>query len=181
MFSTRATAVKRFFGIALSLFVLVGVQVSAANKRKASNHTVIAKTAGAVTIKSDGVRVSLEPVRKNQSLATRIARVPAGKNIYLVLKNIQTNKQPGELYHVYLNLEEGKKATPEAAVGTLNFFNFERKPSPDSFFSFNVTEALKKLAADRQLSERLTITIIPDGTPEEGAIPTIGQIELVEQ
>jgi hypothetical protein len=181
MFSRRTIAVKGFLGIALCLLVFAGVQVATAKKRQASNNTVIAKTAAAVTIKPDGVRVPLESVRKNQSLSARIARVRAGKTLYLVLKDVETNKQPGELYHVYLNLEEGKKPAPEAAIGTLNFFNFERKPSADSFFSFNVTEVLKRLAADRQLSEPLTITILPAGTPEEGAIPTIGQIELVEQ
>ena len=184
MFSRRAASVKRFYTgwcIALCLFAVVGIQVSAANKRKA-NTTVIAKSAAAVTLKPEGVRVALEGVRKNESLSARLARVPAGKSLYLVLKDLQTDKQPGQLYHVYLNLEEGKKpSSPETAVGTLNFYAFERKPTADRFFSFDVTEVLNRLVAERRLSEPLTVTIIPDGPSEEGAIPTIGQVELVEQ
>ena len=172
--------------IALFLFILAGVQAVAAGKRKLTNGTVIAKTERAVALKAEGVRVPLELVRKNQSLAERIAKRSSGKSLYVVLKNIQATKQPDGLYHVYLNLEEGKKPTAaETPVGTINFFNFggswEGKTRSDVFFSFNVTEALNKFVAEKRLSEPLTVSIIPAQQPSEDAAATIGQIELVEQ
>jgi hypothetical protein len=189
MISRRAALGKVFYTIwciALCLFVTSGVSGFAASKRQVSNSTVIAKSAGATALKPEGVRVPVELVpeerRKSQSLSARIAKLPAGKRFYLVFRNLQTTKQPGEIYNVYLNLEEGKTpTTTDLPVGAINFYNFEQKPRSDAFFSFDVTEVLKKLAAAKQLSEPLTVTIIPSEPPAEGAIPTVGQIELVEQ
>ena len=179
------TARRVYTIIVVILLASVSVQVSSA-KRKSTNATVIAKSLGAVALKPEGVRVSMELVaeerRNNQSLASRIAKVPSGKTLYLVFKNLNTPKQPEELYNVYINLEEGK--TPTAAdtpAGTINFYNFARKASSDAFFSFDVTEALKKLVAEKRVSDPLVITIIPAAPPAEGVVPTIGQIELVEQ
>jgi hypothetical protein len=153
-----------------------------------TNNTVIAKSLGAAALKPEGVRVAVELVpeerRKSQSLAARIEKLPEGKCLYLVFKNLQTAKQPGELYHVYLNLKEGEKpGEADHPVAMLNFYNFggNAPRGSDMFFSFDVTEALKKLAAGNQLSEGLTLTIIPAQPPAEGVVPTVGQIELVEQ
>ncbi|HVI70445.1 MAG TPA: hypothetical protein VM656_03040, partial [Pyrinomonadaceae bacterium] len=172
----------RVYIIALVMLGLLSVQVSSA---KSTNATVIAKSSAAAALKPEGVRVSIELVaderRNNQSLASRIAKVPSGKSLYLVFKNLNTPKQPEELYNVYINLEEGK--TPTAAdtpAGTINFYNFAQKARSDAFFSFDVTEALKKLAAEKRLSN-LVITIVPAAPPADGVVPTIGQIELVEQ
>jgi hypothetical protein len=173
---------RRVYIIAFILLAFVSVQVSSA---KSTNATVIAKSSAPAALKPEGVRVAIELVanerRDNQSLASRIAKVPSGKSLYLVFKNLNTPKQPEELYNVYINLEEGK--TPTAAdtpAGTINFYNFARKSSDDAFFSFDVTDALKKLVAEKRLSD-LVITIIPAAPPAEGVVPTIGQIELVEQ
>ena len=158
--------------LALCLFLVSGVP-----------STLIAKSSGAVALKPEGVRVQLELVRKNESLSARIAKLPAGKSLYVVFKSLHTLKQPGTLYNVYLNLEEGKTpTTADTPIGTLNFYNFggseQKKSKPDAFFSFNVTGALKKLGAS---TEPLFVTIIPAESPAEGALPSVGQIELVEQ
>jgi hypothetical protein len=112
----------------LCVSILFSVQVLAANKYKLANNTVIAKSLGAAALKPEGVRVPVELVpeerRKSQSLAARIAKLPPGKSLYLVFKNLQTAKQ---------------------------------------------------------LSEPLTLTIIPAEPPAEGVVPTVGQIALVEQ
>jgi len=172
--------------MALCLFVLASVQ---AKRKLITTNTVIAKTAGAVALKPEGTSVALELVpeerRNSQSLSARLAKVPAGKSVYLVLKNIRANKQPDELYNVYLNLKEGKPGATDSPVGTLNFYNYgggwEGKTRTDVFFSFDVTEALQKLTSEKQLSGPLVITIIPTPRPAADVVPTIGQIELVEQ
>ena len=193
MTSRRTGSGRGFYTLwwtVLCVSILVSVQAFAASKHKLTNNTVIAKSLGAGALKPEGVRIAIELVpeerRNSQSLAARIEKLPAGKSLYLVFKNLQTTKQPGELYHVYLNLKEGEKpAETERPAGMLNFYNFggnaPREPRSDVFFSFDVTEALKKLAANKQLSEPLTLTIIPAQPPAEGVVPTVGQIELVEQ
>lgn len=187
----RAESDRGFYTLwfaVLCVSILGTVQAFAANKRKLTNNTVIAKSLGAAALKPEGVRIAVELVpeerRKSQSLAARIAKLPQGKSLYLVFKNLQTTKQPDELYHVYLNLEEGKKpGEGDRPAGVLNFYNFgvNAPRGSDMFFSFDVTEALKKLAAANQLCEPLTLTIIPAQPPAEGVVPTVGQIELVEQ
>ena len=100
-----------------------------------------------------------------------------------MFRNLQTLKQPGIVYHVYVNLPEGTKPdTAVQPVGILNFYNAgTTEPRKDLFFSFDVTDILKKLIAEKQLSEPLTITIIPPERPEEDVVPTVGQIDLVDQ
>lgn len=176
----------KLFAVILCLFVLASAQIFASGKTKLKNGTVIAKTTSAVVLKPEGVRVAVELVpeerQKSQSLSARIAKVAPGKSLYLVFKNLQTNQQPGELYHVYLNLEPGKTPNKgDQPAGVLNFYNARKDPRSDVFFSFDVTEVVRKLSAEKQLTESLTLTIIPVEPPAAGAVPTIGQIELVEQ
>lgn len=184
------TAERHFYtlsGLVLCLFVLAAAEAFAVGKSKLQKSTVIAKSAGTTALTPAGVRVSLElsPAerQKSQSLAVRIAKLAPGKSLYLVFRNLQTLAQPGEIYHVYLNAAEGKKpAKADRPVGFLNFYNAGKtQRRSDRFISFDVTETLRKLIAEKQLSEPLTVTIIPAERPAEGAIPTVGQIELVEQ
>jgi hypothetical protein len=170
--------------VILCLFVLASTQIFATGKTKVKDGTVIAKSTGVVVLKPEGVRVAVElvPEERSQSLSAHIAKLAPGKCLYLVFRNLQTDKQPGELYHVYLNIESGKTPNKsEQPAGVLNFYNARKEPRADFFFSFDVTEALRKLSAEKQLTEALTLTIIPTEPPVAGAVPTIGQIELVEQ
>lgn len=162
----------------LCLFVL------ASGKTNVKDGTVIAKSSGAVVLKPEGVRVTVElvPEERRQSLSARIAKLAPGKSLYLVFRNLRTEKQPGELYHVYLNVEPGKTPNKsERPAGVINFYNARKEPRADFFFSFDVTDALKKLSVEKQLTEPLTLTIVPAEPPAAGVLPTIGQIELVEQ
>ena len=180
---------RRFYKLSaaiLCLFVLASTQIFATAKTKLKDGRVIAKSAGAVMLTPEGVRVAVQLVpeerQKSQSLSARIAQLAPGKSLYLVFKNLQTEKQPGELYHVYLNVEPGKSPNKgEPPAGVLNFYNARKEPRADIFFSFDVTDALRKLSAEKQLTESLTLTIIPAEQPEAGAVPTVGRIELVEQ
>ena len=178
---------RRFYklsAVILCLFVFAATQIFATGKTKLKDGTVIAKTTGAVTLNPEGVRVAVQlvPAERRQSLSARIAQLAPGKCLYLVFKNLQTDQQPGELYHVYLNVDPGKTPNKsEQPAGVLNFYNARKDPRADVFFSFDVTDALRKLSAEKQLTDSLTLTIIPAEPPAAGAVPTIGQIELVEQ
>lgn len=180
-------AERHFYRLSALVLCLFALVTFGAAKSTLKNGTVIAKSPSAVALKPEGVRVSLELTpaerQKSQSLSARIAKPASGKSLYLVFKDLQTLKQPGELYNVYVNLAEGAKPdNADQPVGTLNFYNAGKtQPRSDLFFSFDVTEVLEKLIAEKQLSEPLTITIIPAERPAAGVIPTIGQIQLIEE
>lgn len=193
MTSRRAASGNGFYTIwcvALCLFVLASVPVLATSRRQLTDSTVIAKSTGAAALKPEGVRVPLELVpaerRNNQSLAARIAKLPIDKSFYLVFRNLSTAEQPGEIYHVYINLPEGKTPTrADTPVGVINFYNFgpewQGKDRPDVYFSFDVTQLLRNLVDEKRLAEPLMITIVPAERPAKNVTPTVGQIELVEQ
>jgi hypothetical protein len=125
------------------------------------------------------------------TMPIRIPLVPATtttKRIYIVLKNLRAVKQPGVLYHLYLDLPPETKPSKDDAryIGTLNFFNRAGgggfgAPKTSSFDSYDITAAARNLQARNLLYEDTTITIIPAGEPDAEARPTIGLIELVEQ
>jgi hypothetical protein len=49
------------------------------------------------------------------------------------------------------------------------------------FVSYDITRVLRNLRAQKLLTDRTTLTIIPSGTPAIQSDPRIGRIEIVEQ
>lgn len=108
-----------------------------------------------------------------------------GRKLYLVLRDLRTEAQPGVLYSLYLDLPAGSspgKGDPHLA-GSLSFFNARpgNQGKSDRFVSFDVTALVKSLHAQGRLADPLTLTIIPDSRPSQDASPTVGEITLVEQ
>jgi hypothetical protein len=140
------------------------------------------------------VRVRLLPVagsRRTQVLGLDPAQ--SGKRTYVVLRDLHTWKQPEVLYDLYLT-----PAGPTARlgrdnyVGTINFFDAEFHDHGhgrmadvlgDNFFSFDVTEILRKIgrSGNPGAGNTLTITFVPAGDPTPGARPLVATIELVRQ
>ncbi|RPE81613.1 tyrosinase family protein [Vulcaniibacterium tengchongense] len=139
------------------------------------------------------VRVALLPeagARRTQVLG--LDPVAPEKRTYLVLKNLHTWAQPEVLYHLYLTPGRGGAAGPATYVGNINFFDAEFHDhghgSPldealgENFYSFDVTELLRKFARAGGTAARdsLTLTIVPGGRPKGGQ-PIVATIELVQQ
>jgi hypothetical protein len=154
---------------------------------KTIDNKVILKSRGQTVLKPGGVRVALEPAtgeNRKVSLPARIGKLRNNRRLYLVFKDLHANNPPDVIYQVYLNLPKDKgDANHEShAVGTLNFYASQYGASrPDFFFSYDVTDTLKNLLARKQLSEPLIVTILPADQPAGGSVPTIGQIQLIEQ
>jgi len=98
------------------------------------------------------------------------------------------------LYHVYLELPE--KSAPDKAgkyhVGTISFFDAlwldhgdgahaGHGSGEDKFYSFDVTDLLRRLGGSKSLSENPIVTIAPAGEPASAAQPVVGTIELQQQ
>jgi tyrosinase len=123
------------------------------------------------------------------SLADVVKGLTGDRKLFLVVKDLRTNTQPGVTYSVYLDLPVG--ATPELTrkhyVGTINFFNASVARDPakaaksDRFQSFDVTKLVKTLSASGKLGEKLTVSVVPDDLPDLKSKPRIGELSLVEQ
>ena len=154
--------------------------------------------AASIKLGSDPVKVTLEPLPEREGLApapfsAQVASLKEGKRFYLVVKDLRAEKQPGVLYHVYLELPSGAAGEKLKAhhVGVLNFFHsaghgahgHEKPPQKGAgnFLSFDITDLAKTLHAKKLLSDKPTVTIAPAGQPAADAKPVIGDITLVEQ
>jgi hypothetical protein len=132
------------------------------------------------------VTLSPPPSQQGTNLVSRLNSLATGERIYLVLRDLATQQQPGVLYHVYLDLPAGNSAPAKDDphfVGVVNFYNARAEGSPGFFRSFDVTDQLRNLQKQGLLSDQTTVTIIPSrgGVLNTSAKPVIGRIELVVQ
>lgn len=163
------------------------------------------RTAARVTA-SGGVALGAAPVRVQletavdargetvEPLQQRVEAAPRDQRLFLVLSQLQAQAQPEVLYHVYLELPE--KSAPDKRgdyhVGTISFFDALKLDhgdgahaghgsGEDKFYSFDVTDLLRRLGKSKSLSEKPTVTIAPAGEPASAARPVVGTIELQQQ
>jgi len=148
-----------------------------------------------VELGSGAVKVTLEagPSAQGATSATfadKVKRLKPGRHLYLIVKDLKAELDPGVLYHFYLELPSG--TSPERGranfVGTIHFFDAvghdhssAATGDPEKFFSFDVTALAKRLATARKLGEKPTLTIAPAGEPAADAKPVVGDISFVEQ
>lgn len=142
---------------------------------------------GPVKLQRTPVRVSLQGA-EGPSLAALLDTLGRGRRLYLVLRDLRTDEQPGVLYDVYLDLPAGgqPRENDPHYVGSFNFYNAAGtaegfSPSGARFQSFDISEVARALRARGKLSDRTTLTVFAGGTPADTARPVIGRIELVVQ
>jgi hypothetical protein len=133
---------------------------------------------GPVTLGAGATRVRLLPPSTAGPLSQRIRTLPPTRQVYLILQGINTNVSPGITYNVYLGRRDAAHfsgATDPNYVGTFSFF--DAGPSRDAVF--NVTGKVRKLDEAGALDDQPTVTVVPAGTPESGAKPTVAKVRLV--
>lgn len=152
---------------------------------------ILAKNAAPVTLGAGPVVVSLASSGKSLDALT------PGRSLYLVVRGLTATEQPGVLYSVYLDLPAGAKPAENdpRKVGILDFYSARPPGAPNApdaespvnrddekvFFSFNITPAVRALRQRGQLTDRTTLTLIPEGAPVPAGKAVIGHLELVEQ
>ena len=178
-------------GIAFTvLFAYLSVSAAqSARNMEDSREIRLAASVHSIQLSSTPVRVELvsEQGGRNSSLEKMIESLPASKAIYLVLTGLHAEKQPGTLFHLYLDLPEGTTPEPNNAwhVGSINFYG--AVPVPDApkdrprspSFSIDITEFLHTLRSSQKLTPATTLTITPTHPPEAGSKPMIGQISMI--
>jgi tyrosinase len=151
--------------------------------------TTLATLSAGATLTKSPVRVNLEVKSQaaGQPLIEHVRKLPPGRKLYLVIRNLHSDVHPETIYHVYLDLPPGTAPKDGSAyqIGTLNFFNAVPHPGHSGtaesntetrFRSFDVTEIASKVLQDKP-----TVTIAPLGEPASQAKPMVGEISLVEQ
>jgi tyrosinase len=146
---------------------------------------------GPVLLRAQPVRINLEPSGAaavlGDDIINRVRTLRADRRLYLVLRNLQTQIQPGVVYQVYLELPAvaSAGAARNFLVGTINFFGAEAHEHgaavQNRFFSFDITQLARTLVARSRLSANPSVTIAPAGQPAADASPVIGEITLYEQ
>jgi tyrosinase len=148
-----------------------------------------------VRLGPQAVTVPLEALPEQEGtpptlLPARVRALAPGKRLFLVIKNLQTEVQPGVVYELFLDLPQGATKDQSRAhyVGALNFFHampaghgHGRPAGPERFTSFDITDLARRLQTRGVLAEQPRLTITPAGTPADDAKPVIGEITLVEQ
>lgn len=155
-----------------------------------------AQSAAPVALAQRVVEVRLEapPGPESDPLAVRVEQVPEDRRLLLVLSNLSTELQPGVLYNVYLEAPGQGEAAAGHRVGTINFFDAQDHDGhadhgdggdgaarPQRFYSFDVTELARELAAAGRLGGAPRVTLAASGDPAAEARPVVGDIRLVEQ
>jgi hypothetical protein len=134
-------------------------------------------------------RVKLEPVCAADGRAVRLAQrvtdAAPRRRFLLVIEDLRAEAQPGVLFDLKLAAAPDGRAglEPGALLGTLNFYAAQRPgvAARPRMVSYDVTEALKALAAARTLDGGLVVAVRPVADPAPGAGAAIGRIALVEQ
>ena len=139
------------------------------------------------------VRVVLAPSPESGvavGLAARLTALEPARRIYLRLRDLRAEEQPGTLYQLYLDLPAGAvpgKDEPRH-IGSLNFFNAVRLEgtTPEARavpidLSLDITDVARTLGKKKLLEDATNITIVPSRAPRAGSKPSIGRLEIVEQ
>jgi tyrosinase len=132
------------------------------------------------------------PQAPPEPFTAHVARLAPEKSIYLVIKNLQSDVHPGVTYQVFLDLPSGKSPNEASAhrVGTINFFGTATQHAlaaagqmqmNSKFFSFDITDIVKGLQANKLLQDKPVVTIVPAGKPAADAKPVVGEISIQEQ
>jgi tyrosinase len=122
-----------------------------------------------------------------EPFAAHIAKLaPEKQRIYLVIKKLRADVQPGVVYEVFLDVPQGRspREAREHQVGVINFFHFaghEHQEGAPGFFSFDITEVVKNLHERKLLQAEPVVSIVPRGQPAANAKPVVGEISIVEQ
>src|ERR1041385_3129867 len=176
-------------GIALAVLLAYSGIFAAhsAQDMQSPTATVLAASSQPVELTATPGRVKLTSGTgdKNTGLDQMLESLPASRNIYLVITGLHAVKEPGTLFHLYVDLPEGVTPKPDSAwhIGSINFYNAVPVPDapkdkPELPVSIDITGILRNLHYSQKLTPDTTVTIMPTRPREAGAEPMIGHIAI---
>jgi tyrosinase len=181
------TALRRCLVIAAIALVLVVPGCSAAAECVARSNPMekrVLAAARPVVLGSAPTRVALAPIVTDETLASRTVLLRQGRRLYLLIRGLRVDADPGVIYNVYLDLPARAKpvANDRRHIGIINFYGVPPGSSPDRvFFSFDITEAVRTLRSRKSLPDTTTVTFYPGGQAASGASVTVARLEITEE
>jgi hypothetical protein len=122
--------------------------------------------------------VVLDRVAVDVPLTSVPLAAPPGHRLFLVLRDLSTESQPGVVFRIYLRTNH----QPERLVASLNFFNLAKLPGDDdgreragNWRSFDLTE----IFANGKLPAGTRLSIRSDHAPAAKSGARIGRMDLV--
>ena len=181
-----------FVGLTLALlFAYSGIFASqSAECMQSPKEIMLAASTHAVELTAKPVRVELVPGKsgKNTNLGQTLKSLPASRNLFLVLTGLHAEKQPGTLFHLYIDLPADVTPEPGNAwhLGSINFYNAVPVPDapkdkPTSPISIDVTSVMRELRSSQKLTSDTTVTVMPTRPLEPDSKPMIDHIAIVVQ
>jgi hypothetical protein len=153
---------------------------------------LIASATGPFELTAAPVQVEVQGLRVPggaPDVSPLIRQLAARRRIVVVLRGIRAAAPPGVLFHLYFDLPAGAEpaADDPRHVGVLNFYEAVSPPGTlrreaDALFtSYDISAAVRTLAARGQLVGPTTVTFRAAGAPDPGSHPTVGRIEVVAE
>jgi len=152
-----------------------------------------ARATSAVQLGNQPVSVSLQAPPSTAAglsdLVQMVRNLGPTRRLFLVIRNLSADAQPGALFHIFLELPTNAAASADSShkIGSINFFDavghggHSAAAVPQKFFSFDITDLAKQLAAEGRLTTTPRLTIAPSNELETDARPVVGEITLIEQ
>lgn len=143
-------------------------------------------TERSITVGATQVRTELKATPREATLESRAGSLRSGRRLYLVVRGLRVDEEPGIIYHLYLDLPAGAKPlnNDPRYVGSINFYGVPpagTTPSDRVYQSFDITDAVRTLQARGLLRSSTTVTLFPVGPAAPGAKAIVGRLEIVEQ
>jgi len=182
----------RFAGLTLALLLVCsGMLVSRpAQSMESPRETVLAASTRAIELTATPVRVKLVSGKNDAhtNLGQIVQSLSPSRSLYLEVAGLQAVKQPGTLFHLYLDLPQHVAPKPGNAwhIGSINFYNAVPGPDapkdkPESPTTIDIADVLRKLRSSQKLTSDSTITIMATHPPEAGSKPMIGHLAIIEK
>ena len=169
--------------IALSLVAICTLGTAVYCSGQNSGNRAMLTASGPIRLSADPVEVHLKSAQSAASIQAVLGALKPDEKIYLVLRGLRINRQPGVVFQILQGSLNEKRPSGENPMGTFNFFSVPENTAsatittPDrTTRTFEITQTLRNLPSS---AKELVITIRPSGAPAADSSPSIAGADVV--
>ena len=99
----------------------------------------------------------------------------------LVIQGIRSDKRPAVVFRVFIDVSRRRQSPSRhepGYLGDISFFGFGDIPSKRAKVSFQIDDALARLASTNASSSAFRVSFIGDRAPAIGSNPSVGSISI---
>jgi hypothetical protein len=161
------------------ILAAAGVAVMIAAQSAVRDGDVVARSSRNIELREGRVDIPLQPV-DSAALTRRLAGLGPDDRVILSLNDLSADEAPGTQFAIYFNAPPDQQPRAGEELGRLAFFNevrAGRTDAPTSSRTFDVT-ALMRGALRPNSAPPMSVSVVAQRRPADGAKATIGQVEL---